>query len=257
MEHGGWDLSKVDMEDMLNSHLLPARARAVHVQSRFSGFREIWFRDIGFAYQDLAGTVSFNAGPLSLQLRRGELLFLLGGNGSGKSTALKLMCGLYPANTGSILVDGVPLENESRQEYRELFSCIFPDFHLFDRLHGFDQVDRAKVTALIARMGLEGKITFADDCFSTLDLSTGQRKRLAMIITLLEDREICYFDEWAADQDAHFREIFYTEMLPELKRQGKTVVVVTHDDRFWHLADRIVALDLGRVNSSPPPVPEG
>lgn len=102
-------------------------------------------------------------------------------------------------------------------------------------------------------MGLAQKVAFADGRFSTQDLSTGQRKRLAMIVTLLEDREICFFDEWAADQDANFRAAFYTEILPELKRRGKTVVVVTHDDRFWHLADRKVTLDLGRVVSAGTP----
>jgi putative ATP-binding cassette transporter len=241
------------LEDMLDSNALAGGARAVPERSRFSGFREIRFEEVGFAYKDAVGNDSFSTGPWSLQLRRGELLFLLGGNGSGKSTALKLMCGLYPVNTGRILVDGIPVETESLQEYRELFSCIFPDFHLFDRLHGLDHVDAAQVTALIARMGLAEKVAFADGRFSTQDLSTGQRKRLAMIVTLLEDREICFFDEWAADQDAHFRAAFYEEILPELKRRGKTVVVVTHDDRFWHLADRSVTLDLGRVVSAGAP----
>jgi putative pyoverdin transport system ATP-binding/permease protein len=244
------------MEDMLDAQSLPVRAAAESVPSRFSGFREIEFKDLGFAYKDSAGNDSFTTGPMNLQLRRGELLFLLGGNGSGKSTVLKLMCGLYPASTGQIQVDGVRIEVESLQAYRELFSCIFPDFHLFDRLHGLDHVDSAQVTALIARMGLSDKVTYTDNRFSTLELSTGQRKRLAMVVSLLEDREIFFFDEWAADQDAQFREAFYAEMLPALKRRGKTVVVVTHDDRFWHVADRIVTLDLGRIVSQDAPATE-
>ncbi len=243
------------LEDMLDANALPGGARAVPERSRFSGFRAIRFDEIGFAYKDAAGNDSFRTGPWSLDLQRGELLFLLGGNGSGKSTALKLMCGLYPVASGRILVDGIAVETASLQEYRELFSCIFPDFHLFDRLHGLDHVDAAQVTALITRMGLADKVAFADGRFSTQDLSTGQRKRLAMIVTLLEDREICFFDEWAADQDAHFRAAFYEEILPELKRRGKTVVVVTHDDRFWHLADRSVTLDLGRVVAAGAPAP--
>jgi putative pyoverdin transport system ATP-binding/permease protein len=237
------------LEDMLDAAALPVQNRNLPNRSRFSGFREIQFENVGFSYKDATGNASFNTGPWNLHLKQGELLFLLGGNGSGKSTALKLMCGLYPVDTGRILVDGIQVEMESLQEYREIFSCVFPDFHLFDRLYGLDHIDATEVTALIARMGLAEKVSFTEGRFSTLDLSTGQRKRLAMVVTLLEDREICFFDEWAADQDAHFRRVFYTEILPELKRRGKTVVVVTHDDRFWHLADRIVTLDFGRIVS--------
>ena len=238
------------LEDMLDANALAGGARAMPQRSHFSGFREIRFEEIGFAYKDAAGNDSFTTGPWNLQLRRGELLFLLGGNGSGKSTALKLMCGLYPADTGRIVVDGTAVETATLQQHRELFSCIFPDFHLFERLYGLDHAEPAHVTALIARMGLAEKVAFAGGRFSTQELSTGQRKRLAMIVTLLEDREICFFDEWAADQDAHFRAAFYEEILPELKQRGKTVVVVTHDNRFWHLADRTVTLDLGRVVSA-------
>jgi putative ATP-binding cassette transporter len=218
--------------------------------SCFSGFGSISFDGIGFSYRDPARESSFTTGPWSLQLHRGELLFLLGGNGSGKSTALKLMSGLYPLDSGCIRVDGIALAPEVLQEYRELFSCIFPDFHLFDRLHGLDHVDPEQVRRLIARMELSDKVGFEAGRFSTQELSTGQRKRLAMIVALLEDREIYFFDEWAADQDAHFRTAFYTEILPELKQRGKTVVVVTHDDRFWHLSDRTVTLDLGQMVGS-------
>lgn len=235
------------LEEMLDRGIVRQPRQQADEPSRFSGFKCIDFAGIGFAYRDADGAETFSTGPWDLQLQRGELLFLLGGNGSGKSTALKLMCGLYPVDSGHILVDGTVVEPSAMQAYRELFACVFPDFHLFDRLHGMEQVASEQVQALIERMELADKVSYADGRFSTQDLSTGQRKRLAMIVALLEDREIYFFDEWAADQDAHFRAAFYTEILPELKQRGKTVVVVTHDDRFWHLSDRNVSLDLGRV----------
>jgi len=238
------------LEDMLDQGRPMGWVNTLTAPSRFSGFGSISFDGIGFSYRDPARESSFTTGPWSLQLHRGELLFLLGGNGSGKSTALKLMSGLYPLDSGCIRVDGIALAPEVLQEYRELFSCIFPDFHLFDRLHGLDHVDPEQVRRLIARMELSDKVGFEAGRFSTQELSTGQRKRLAMIVALLEDREIYFFDEWAADQDAHFRTAFYTEILPELKQRGKTVVVVTHDDRFWHLSDRTVTLDLGQMVGS-------
>lgn len=233
------------MEDMLDRGGLHEGQGAAG--SRFQDFQKITFEGIGFAYRAQDGSASFTSGPWNLELLRGELLFLLGGNGSGKSTALKLMCALYPLDRGRILVDGLEVVPSLRQEYREIFSCIFPDFHLFDRLHGLEHVEADLVQEWINRMELGEKVHFAEGRFSTQELSTGQRKRLAMIVAMLEDREIYFFDEWAADQDAHFRTAFYTEILPELKRRGKTVVVVTHDDRFWHLCDRSVTLDLGQV----------
>jgi putative ATP-binding cassette transporter len=215
--------------------------------SPFRGFRNIVFEGITFNYRAADGTSLFTSGPWNFTLRHGETVFLTGGNGSGKSTAMKLMCGLYAPEAGRILVDGTPVDSGTRQEYREIFSAIFADFHLFDRLHGMASVDPAQVNALIASMELSDKVTFADGRLSTIDLSTGQRKRLAMIISLLEDRDVYLFDEWAADQDAHFREKFYSELLPDLRRRGKTIVAVTHDDRYWSYCDRRVALDLGKM----------
>jgi len=215
--------------------------------SRYAGFRRIDYEGIAFSYRDAEGQALFTSGPWDLTLHRGEVLFLTGGNGSGKSTAMKLMCGLYAPDAGRILVDGEPVTEQTTQEFRECFSAIFPDFHLFDRLHGLVDVDPAQVAILIERMELADKVTVTDGRFSTVDLSTGQRKRLAMIGSLLEDREIYFFDEWAADQDAHFRDAFYTEILADLKQRGKTVVAITHDDRYWTYCDRRIVLDLGSM----------
>lgn len=223
----------------------PLRAQALAAQYR--DFHRIVYRDLSFSYRDKAEQPVFTAGPLELTINQGEILFLVGGNGSGKSTTLRLMTGLYPAERGDILVDGVALQGEAIGGFRELFSAIFADFHLFDRLYGLEQVDVGEVERLIGEMGLAGKVRYVDGHFSDLNLSTGQRKRLALIAALLEDRPIYIFDEWSAEQDIHFRRYFYTRILPELKAKGKTVVAVTHDDRFWHLADRVVKLDLGRV----------
>jgi putative ATP-binding cassette transporter len=217
--------------------------------SRFRNFETINLRNLSFSYRDAQGDVLFASGPLNMCIQRGETIFFVGGNGSGKSTVMKQICGLYVPDAGGIDVDGFAIGDDVRQEYRELFSAVFSDFHLFDRLHGIDFVDPAKAEALIHRMGLDGKVGFKNGRFSTTSLSTGQRKRLAMIASLLEDREIYIFDEWAADQDAHFRDNFYTELLPELKRQGKTVLAVTHDDRYWHCCDRRLTMDLGSIIS--------
>ncbi|MGZ9709215.1 cyclic peptide export ABC transporter [Glaciimonas sp. GNP009] len=212
-----------------------------------NGFKRIDYRNITYSYQDRSGENSFTSGPWDLHLNRGELVFLVGGNGSGKSTALRLITGLYHADGGNIAVDGKVLDEFTFVGLREQFSAIFGNFHLFDRLYGLEDIDADTVKQLINDMELTGKVEYENGRFIDLNLSTGQRKRLALIAALLEDRPVYAFDEWAAEQDVHFREVFYRKILPQLKQQGKTVVAVTHDERYWELADRIVRFDQGRI----------
>lgn len=215
--------------------------------SDFRSFREIALGNLSFNYRSETGASLFKAGPWNLTIARGEIVFLVGGNGSGKSTALKLIGGLYRPDSGGIWVDGVEVTNATLQPYREMFTAIFTDFHLFERLYGLEHVDPEQVSMLLRYMGLDEKVSFSDGRFSTQELSTGQRKRLAMVVALLEQREIFLFDEWAADQDASFRDVFYKILLPALKRTGKTVIAVTHDDRYWNCADRCITLDVGTI----------
>ena len=239
-----------EMERKLDVASLPAPGS----QSRasFEQFRRISVKGAKFSYTDAEGAAGFTVGPLRLKLNRGEMVFLVGGNGSGKSTILKLLTGLYLPTEGSLNIDDQQLDPANVQGYRELIGAIFTDFHLFDRLYGLEDVSAQRVTELIQEMELEKKVKFVDGRFSTLDLSTGQRKRLALIVSLLEDREIYVFDEWAADQDQHFREKFYKKILVDLKSRGKTILAVTHDEAFWDVANRVVKLDLGKIVSDGP-----
>ena len=223
----------------------PSEARAM--ARAFDRFSTIAYAGMTFSFLNQAGAPVFTSGPWDLTLRRGETVFLVGGNGSGKSTVLRLIVGLYQPDLGTVAVDGGVVAGRAIAGLREQFSAIFGDFHLFDRLYGLEQVEPQEVTRLIDAMWLTGKVRFENGRFTDLNLSTGQRKRLALIVALLEDRPILAFDEWSAEQDALFREEFYTRILPALKARGKTVVAVTHDERFWPLADRVIRFDLGRV----------
>ncbi|MGB7926171.1 MAG: cyclic peptide export ABC transporter [Pyrinomonadaceae bacterium] len=191
---------------------------------------------------------TFTLGPLSLTFHPGEMVFIAGGNGSGKTTFAKLLCGLYPPETGKIRFNGKVITDHDRDFYRQHFSVVFSDFFLFESLIGLNasELDE-RARNYLSRLELERKVEVKDGTLSTLDLSQGQRKRLALLTAYLEDRPIYLFDEWAADQDPHFKEIFYYELVPELKARGKTVIVITHDDRFFQLADRLIKLDYGRV----------
>lgn len=223
----------------------PQEAREQARQLR--DFTSVSYEDIAFTYQSAGDDAPFTVGPLTLSARRGEAIFLVGGNGSGKSTVLRLLCGLYPPSQGRLLVDGRELSNSSAAGFRELFSTVFVDFHLFDRLYGQEEAHPETVNRLIGEMGLAGRVRYENGRFTQLNLSTGQRKRLALVVSLLEDRPVYLFDEWSAEQDVHFRQYFYETIIPRLKDQGKLVICVTHDERFWHLADRVIKLDLGSI----------
>lgn len=208
-------------------------------------FRRLELRQVTFQYADRGQGSTFRLGPVNLHVDKGEVVFLVGGNGSGKSTLLKTLTGLYHAQSGSITLDDTRVVPETATWYRSHFSPIFSDYHLFDRLYGLGHVPAERVNELLALMQIADKTTFEAGRFTTLELSSGQRKRLALIVALLEDRPILVLDEWAADQDPHFRKYFYETMIPELKKQGKTIIAATHDDRYFGAADRVIKLEYG------------
>ena len=191
---------------------------------------------------------NFVLGPVDITLLPGELVFLVGGNGSGKTTLAKMIAGLYASEEGELLINGVPVTEKNQDDYRQLFSGVFSDFHLFEILLGIEKVNLdERARAYLEEFHLEHKVQVKDGVLSTTKLSFGQRKRLALLTAYLEDRPIYIFDEWASGQDPVFKEIFYLKLLPELKARGKTVVVVSHDDKYYSIADRIIKLENGKV----------
>lgn len=190
----------------------------------------------------------FTLGPIDLVLNAGEIVFLIGGNGSGKTTLAKLITGLYPPGEGMVLLNDEVVDDDNREHYRQCFSAIFGDFHLFEGLLKPPAGDLAATARdLLVKLHLDHKVTVENGILSTTQLSQGQRKRLALLNAYLEDRPVYVFDEWAADQDPEFREIFYRILLPELRSRGKAVLVISHDDRYYHLGDRVVKLDSGKL----------
>ncbi len=192
----------------------------------------------------------FLLGPISLSLRSGEITYIVSGNGSGKSTLAKLITGLYIPQSGSIDLDGTLITDHNREWYRQHFSAIFSDFHLFDRYLGFNHTSLDQdVERYLKQLQLDQKVQVRDGILSTTRLSQGQRKRLALRTAYLEDRPVYLFDEWTSDQEPLFRDLFYKEILVKLKERGKTVLVITHDDRYFHLADHIIKLEYGKVET--------
>ncbi|MFJ9449141.1 MULTISPECIES: cyclic peptide export ABC transporter [unclassified Herbaspirillum] len=213
----------------------------------FADFNTLELRHLTFARGE--GSERFSVGPVDLSIQRGETLFITGGNGSGKTTFIKMLTGLYPADSGEILVDGRLVVRADMQRYRDMFGAVFSDFHLFPTLYGVERIDRERAAGLIDEMEVENKAHLDGRRFSTVDLSTGQRKRLALVATQLENPPIMVLDEWAADQDPHFRAKFYQLVLPRLRADGITVIAITHDDKYFHHADRRLHFEEGRVTS--------
>ncbi|EXU66162.1 ABC transporter ATP-binding protein [Streptomyces sp. PRh5] len=203
-------------------------------------------RAAAFRYGSAEDGTGFEVGPIDADFEPGTITFLVGGNGSGKTTLAKMVCGLYPPSHGEISLDGVPVAGTEVEALRRNVAGVFSDVHLFRTLPARADVD-SEANRLLAHLGMDSKVSVRDGEFSTIALSTGQRKRLALVCALLSDRPVLLFDEWAADQDPEFRQFFYTTVLPTLREQGRTVVAVTHDDRYFGVADQVLKLERGKA----------
>jgi putative pyoverdin transport system ATP-binding/permease protein len=220
------------------------------VETLNGGSAHIAIDGLVYSYRHEDFSEGFTLGPLSFEISPGQLLFMTGGNGSGKTTLAKLMLGLYTPGAGRILFNGVQVTDNNRDQYRQLFSAIFSDCFLFESLLGMQRSDiDARAHEYLVSLHLDHKVRVQNGTLSTTELSQGQRKRLALLTCCLEDRPIFFFDEWAADQDPVFKEVFYRTILPGLKQRGKTVIVISHDDRYFSVADRILHLDSGQISS--------
>ncbi len=212
-----------------------------------TSFSEIALHGVTYRHGKPDEAAGFEVGPIDLALRPGELVFISGANGSGKSTLLRLVTALYAPQHGSLTFDGHPIDAERRGAYQNLFATVFSDFHLFERTFGLGDVPAERVQEWLEVTGLADKTRLQDGRFDTIRLSTGQRKRLALVVAALEDRPIYVFDEFAADQDVEFRGKFYDEILPTLLKRGKAVIAVTHDERYFDRARRHLRMEDGQL----------
>jgi len=210
-------------------------------------WRSIELIDVAHVYHSEDESGRFTLGPIRMTITPGRILFITGGNGSGKTTLAKLIVGLYKAESGVIEVDGVPVDDDFRDEYRQRFSAIFSEYALFEEVgDGSPESDEA-VYQYLRLLRLDRKVQIRGGAFSTTELSAGQRRRLALVHAYLEDRPVYLFDEWAADQDTSFKEIFYCKLLPDLRARGKAVIIISHDDRYYHIADEVIRLENGKA----------
>jgi putative pyoverdin transport system ATP-binding/permease protein len=224
-----------------------AKEKIIEETSANLQLKKISFHDLSFQYRSETGEENFKIGPLNFSLSKGQIVFLTGGNGSGKSTFIRLLTGLYLPNSGHIEIDGVRISNTQVSYYRSLFSAIYTDNYLFDVILGSDSNQDEKMNEILFQLGLSSKVKCKDHIFSTIDLSYGQKKRVSLAVSLLEDKPIYVFDELAANQDTEFKVYFYNTVLQELKDRGKIVLVVTHDEKYFHIADKHYKMEDGQI----------
>ncbi|UXI66209.1 cyclic peptide export ABC transporter [Tahibacter amnicola] len=230
---------------------IPAESYPARRGGELPAWTELRVRNLCYQHRGSKDEAGFQVGPIDLTIRRGEVTFIVGGNGSGKSTLSKLLTLHYAAASGEILFGDQRLTDENFAAYRQRICSIYSDYYLFDRLLCEAKPDEAaRIKEYMALLKLEGKLVIEARQFSTTALSDGQRKRLALLAALLEDKDLYLFDEWAADQDPSFKEVFYRRIVHELKARGKAVIVISHDDRFFDEADRLIYMDQGRVRES-------
>lgn len=227
------------------------RAAAVVTTSRAvtsaASPQRLELKGVRYRYRRAGADESFSLGPIDLSVSSGEIVFIVGGNGSGKSTLAKVLAGLYSAAEGELSLNGRRVDDECRQWYRDQFAAVFSDCYLFEQTLNQQGVaaDDALIRDQLRELRLDHKVGVSEGRLLTGALSTGQAKRLALLQARLQGKAFYLLDEWAAEQDVEFRRFFYEELLPELKRENKAVICVTHDDRYFHVADRAFRMQDG------------
>jgi putative ATP-binding cassette transporter len=222
----------------------------VSCEQKLIPFNSLSLVDTQYQYPEQNGEAGFVLGPVNFKVEKGELVFLVGGNGSGKSTLAKILTGLYSPTSGDVLLNEEKIISDNADHLRSCFSAIFPNFFLFSDVVDDEgsSLDDEKISYYLKRLAINNKVSVTQGNLSTTSLSQGQRKRLALVLLYMENRQVLLLDEWAADQDPTFREVFYRELLPELQKAGKTIIAISHDDHYFDIADRIYKLDCGQLN---------
>ena len=216
-------------------------------EARPAVVEKIEARGIRYRYPRGDQQETFGIGPIDLEIYRGELLFIIGGNGSGKTTLAKLLTGLYEPTEGKLMINNCEVKGGQVSKF---FSTVFSPAHLFKKLYSIDAASQEQeIREYLTLLKLANKVDIINNEFSTINLSGGQRKRLALLQCYLEDSPVYMFDEWAADQDPEYRNFFYRTLLPEMKQLGKIVIAITHDDQYFDVADRVLKMNRGKLES--------
>lgn len=214
-------------------------------------FESIEFRDLFYSY-NTGKTGEFSVNIQNLTIGRSEIIFLVGGNGSGKTTFINLLTGLYKPLSGRVFINGKEVDWEEFGVFSNNMAVVYTDHHLFSE--NYDGHDFSEANSRLRHwkesINVKGILNIDQEKNRlNIGFSKGQQKRLALMLALLEDKPIIVLDEWAAEQDPSNRRDFYEKWLGRIREMGKTIIVISHDDDSFNQADRIIKFDFGRIVS--------
>lgn len=244
LQRGKVALGRIHTLQDLDEEIVTPDAPAIGDWTNFN------IRNVTYIYpkQDENQDTTFSLHETSLSFQKGKIYFIVGGNGSGKSTLSKIISLHYIPATGSVSFDETTINSKNIVPARTKISVIYSNYYLFRTLYReHTDSDVKRINDYLEKFGLKGKTEFINGEFTTIKLSDGQRRRLALLVALLEDKDIYIFDEWAADQDPEYKKLFYTDILPSIRALNKLVIVITHDDRYFNCADEVIFMNEGRL----------
>ena len=191
---------------------------------------------------------------INLQIAQGEFVSVMGASGSGKTTLMNILTGLDTATEGKVILDGVDaaqLDEIGRQRFRaEKIGLIFQQFHLIPYLtalenvmlaqHYHSVVDEAEAKAVLAQVGLEHRFDHRPS-----QLSGGEQQRVCIARALVNQPPVIFADEPTGNLD-ETNEKLVLDLLTALNRQGRTIVMVTHNPDLGKLTHRTIFLQHGK-----------
>lgn len=221
----------------------------------------IEFRNVSFTYP---GTTQKVIDNLTFHIRPGEAVALVGENGAGKTTIVKLLAGLYRATEGQILLDGVDVDSLDRADLRTYLSIIFQDYPIYHfsiyeniALGQIDKLDKpAAIQKAAEHTGLAQLINKLPHGYDTVlgrwferghQLSGGQRQLVALTRALLREAAILILDEPTSSLDVYTERLFFRRLLDEQRKQDQSILFISHRFLTVRRADRILVLENGRL----------
>ena len=227
------------------------------VEKRFDNQYEIEFRNVSFRYP---GTETYALKNLSMKLRIGERMAIVGMNGSGKTTMIKLMCRLYDPQEGEILLNGVDIRKFRQEEYIRLFSVVFQDFRLLslplgDNVASSMEVDRERAVKCLEQAGLKERLNqlpnglntclYQDIADDGVEISGGEAQKIAIARALYKDAPFVLLDEPTASLDPLSEYEIYSGFDAMVK--DKTAIYISHRLSSCRFCNDIAVFHEGRL----------
>lgn len=207
-------------------------------------FHNVRIENLCFSY---SSNVIFN--NLSFEIYAGEKVAIIGGNGVGKSTLLKLIMRVYKPSSGKITLNGIPIEDYDLEEYRKIYSVVSQSVYLFntsikENILLYEKEKQERLEKSMKNSGLEDFMVpeklNASVGDNGIKLSGGQRQRIALARAFYRDKEVCILDEANSSVDIYYEKQLEELLLEEMK--GKTLIMITHRLDILSRVDKIIFL---------------